>query len=98
MNSRPVWNRGWYRFAHTIASPNFGPRPPETSIDLVVIHAISLPPGVYGGAYVQDFFTNRLDHSAHPYFETLRDLKVSAHFFIQRGGELMQFVSCDARA
>ena len=98
MNSRPVWNQGWYRFAHAIASPNFGPRPPDTGIDLVVIHAISLPPGTYGGACVQDFFTNRLDHSAHPYFETLRDLKVSAHFFIKRGGELMQFVSCDDRA
>ena len=98
MSSLPAWNRGWYRFAHAMASPNFGPRPPDTGIDLVVIYAISLPPGTYGGAHVQDFFTNCLNHDAHPYFETLRNLKVSAHFFIKRGGELMQFVSCDERA
>ncbi|MSQ64775.1 MAG: 1,6-anhydro-N-acetylmuramyl-L-alanine amidase AmpD [Limnohabitans sp.] len=98
MSRRPVWHQGRYRFAHAVASPNFGPRPAATGIDLLVIHAISLPPGIYGGDYVQDFFTNRLDHHAHPYFETLRDVKVSAHFYVRRGGELMQFVSCDDRA
>ncbi|NCV62478.1 MAG: 1,6-anhydro-N-acetylmuramyl-L-alanine amidase AmpD [Betaproteobacteria bacterium] len=98
MTPRPVWHQGWYRFAHAVASPNFGPRPADTEIDLVVIHSISLPPGVYGGQQVQALFTNTLQTSEHPYFETLRDLKVSSHFYIRRGGELLQFVSCDDRA
>lgn len=98
MTPRPVWHQGWYRFAHAVASPNFGPRPADTEIDLVVIHSISLPPGVYGGQQVQALFTNALQTSEHPYFETLRDLKVSSHFYIRRGGELLQFVSCDDRA
>jgi len=98
MAQTPVWHNGWYRFAHAIPSPNFGPRPHNTAIDLVVIHAISLPPGIYGGSQVEAFFTNCLDHAAHPYFETLRDVKVSAHFYIRRTGELIQCVSCDDRA
>jgi N-acetyl-anhydromuramoyl-L-alanine amidase len=93
-----MWQQGWYRFAHALASPNFGPRPVNTDIDLVVIHSISLPPGVYGGNQVQAFFTNCLQTSEHPYFESLRDIKVSSHFYIRRGGELLQFVSCDDRA
>ena len=98
MTSAATWNAGWYRFAHRINSPNFGPRPPGLAVDLVVIHSISLPPGQYGGSEVQDFFTNQLDHSAHPYFQKLVGVEVSAHFFIRRAGELLQFVSCDARA
>jgi AmpD protein len=98
MTPRPVWQRGWYRFAHAVVSPNAGPRPANTEIDLVVIHSISLPPGVYGGNQVQAFFTNQLQTSEHPYFESLRDVKVSSHFYIRRGGELLQFVSCDDRA
>ena len=98
MTPQPMWRQGWYRFAHAVASPNFGPRQIDTEIDLVVIHSISLPPGVYGGNQVQAFFTNSLQTSEHAYFETLRDLKVSSHFFIRRGGELLQFVSCDDRA
>ena len=98
MSHTAFWQNGWYRFARAIASPNFGPRPTGTETDLVVIHAISLPPGLYAGDHVQAFFTNTLDHSQHPYFETLRDVKVSAHFYIRRGGELIQFVSCDDRA
>lgn len=96
--SAVFWNQGWYRFAHRIDSPNFGPRPDPTDIDLVVIHAISLPPGVYGSNDVQDFFTNQLQYERDPYFDHLRDIKVSAHFFIRRAGELIQFVSCDDRA
>jgi AmpD protein len=98
MTQPPVWQSGWYRFAHAVVSPNAGPRPVDTEIDLVVIHSISLPPGVYGGNQVQAFFTNQLQISEHPYFETLRDVKVSSHFYIRRGGELLQFVSCDDRA
>jgi AmpD protein len=67
-------------------------------IDLVVVHSISLPPGVYGGDSVQQLFTNRLDWNAHPYFKQIEGLEVSAHFYICRTGELWQFVSCDDRA
>lgn len=94
----PLWERGWYRFAHRIASPNFGPRPAGASIDLVVVHSISLPPGVYGGDEVRQLFTNTLDWDAHPYFQQIRGMQVSAHFFIRRDGALLQFVSCDDRA
>ena len=92
------WSQGWWRGARRCASPNFGPRPPGTSIDLVVIHSISLPPGVYGGDDIERLFTNRLDADAHPYYERLRGLRVSAHFLIRRDGERVQFVSCDERA
>lgn len=93
-----LWQGGWYRFARHLASPNFGPRPTDASIDLLVLHSISLPPGVYGGEQVQQLFTNALDWSAHPYFEGIRGLEVSAHFYIRRDGQLWQFVSCDDRA
>ncbi len=94
----PLWSDGWYRHAHHLASPNHGPRPVNSNIDLVVIHAISLPPGEYGTGDVPAFFTNRLQHDRHAYFDHLRGVEVSSHFFIRRGGELMQFVSCDKRA
>ena len=103
MTTRPdpvsaLWDGGWYRFARREPSPNFGPRPPGTAIDLVVVHSISLPPGQYGGDEVRQLFTNTLDWDAHPYFQQIRGAQVSAHFFIRRGGELWQFVSCDERA
>lgn len=79
-------------------SPNFGPRPTGERITLTVVHSISLPPGHYGGDEVERFFTNQLDAGAHPYFERLRGARVSAHFFIRRGGRVLQFVSCDQRA
>lgn len=97
-NHAALWQRGWYRHARHCHSPNFGARPADAVVDLVVLHSISLPPSCYGGPQVQQFFTNTLDWSAHPYFETLRGLQVSAHFFIQRSGELWQFVSCSDRA
>lgn len=93
-----LWRTGWYRFAHACASPNFGPRPAGAAIDLVVLHSISLPPGQYGTPHVAELFTNRLDWDAHPYFQSIRGLEVSAHFFIARTGDLWQFVSCDERA
>jgi AmpD protein len=92
------WQRGWYAFARACPSPNFGPRPPGISIDLAVLHSISLPPGEFGGCAVQQLFTNQLDWNAHPYYRQIEGMQVSAHFFIQRGGELWQFVSCDDRA
>ncbi|MBP7567385.1 MAG: 1,6-anhydro-N-acetylmuramyl-L-alanine amidase AmpD [Burkholderiaceae bacterium] len=92
------WRQGWYRFAHALPSPNFGRRPQNAGIDLVVIHSISLPPGVYGGGAIQQLFTNTLDWDAHPYYATIRGIEVSAHFVIERDGALWQFVSCDDRA
>lgn len=89
---------GWLRQAQCCPSPNFDARPAGSEVELLVVHAISLPPGRYGGGHVQDFFCNRLDVSAHPYFETLRDLTVSAHCLIERDGRLTQFVSFDDRA
>ena len=79
-------------------SPNFGQRPEGANIDLIVLHAISLPPGQYGGPEIEAFFTNTLDWDAHPYFQHIRGMEVSAHFVIRRNGELLQFVSCDNRA
>lgn len=92
------WKSGWWSQAHKCPSPNFGPRPPTASIDLVVLHSISLPPGTYGGNEVQQLFTNSLDWDAHPYFQSIRGLEVSCHFFITRLGVVWQFVSGDQRA
>jgi AmpD protein len=92
------FSRGWYRFARRCDSPNFGARPAGAQVDLVVVHSISLPPGVYGGDEVRQLFTNTLDWDAHPYFQGIRGMQVSAHFFIRRDGALWQFVSCDERA
>lgn len=77
---------------------NFDARPDGTEISLLVIHNISLPPQVYGGHFVEDLFANRLDCDAHPYFDQLRGLKVSAHFFIRRDGRVVQFVPTTERA
>ena len=89
---------GWLAEARRLHSPNEEARPLGSLVSLVVIHAISLPPGQYGGDEVQQLFTNCLSATAHPYFEAVHALKVSAHFYIRRGGELWQFVSCDQRA
>ncbi len=93
-----LWRDGWYRFARHTPSPNFGPRPTGTGIDLIVLHSISLPPGQYGGPEIEALFTNTLDWDAHPYFQQIRGAEVSAHFVIRRDGGLVQFVSCDDRA
>ena len=89
---------GWITRVPGHPSPNFGPRPAGATIDLIVVHSISLPPGQYGGPEVEQLFTNTLDWDAHPYFQTIRGLEVSTHFFIRRTGEVVQFVSCDDRA
>lgn len=88
----------WLNIAHKVPSPNFNSRPPNTPISLLVIHNISLPPGEFGGGYVQQFFQNQLDASLHPYFQTIAALQVSAHLFIERDGEITQFVSFADRA
>jgi AmpD protein len=95
---RTVWDRGWWRCARHVVSPNFDARPVGERVTLAVVHSISLPPGQYGGTEVEALFTNRLNHAAHPFFEGLRGLQVSAHFFIRRDGGAVQFVSCDERA
>lgn len=92
------WSEGWYQFARSVISPNYGPRPSGANIDLVVLHSISLPPGKYGGDEVQQLFSNQLDWEQHPYFKSIQGIEVSAHFYIRRQGELLQFVSCNDRA
>ncbi len=89
---------GWLDGVRRVISPNFDARPDGETASLLVIHNISLPPGEFGGPWVEALFTNRLDPSLHPYFTAIRGLQVSAHFFIRRDGEVVQFVSCDHRA
>lgn len=79
-------------------SPNRDARPDGEAIRLIVVHAISLPPGEFGGTGITDLFTNRLDPNAHPYYAGIHGLKVSAHFLIRRDGQITQFVSCAERA
>ncbi len=93
-----LWKDGWYRHARALASPNFGARPAQAVVDLIVIHSISLPPGEFENGNVQRLFTNQLEWDAHPYFQSIRGLQVSAHFFIGRSGALWQFVACQDRA
>jgi len=81
-----------------VPSVNFDERPKGTRVNALVVHCISLPPGEYGGQNVERFFCNSLDCDAHPYFEHIRGLRVSAHFLIKRGGEMTQFVSTLDRA
>ncbi|MDO8464156.1 MAG: 1,6-anhydro-N-acetylmuramyl-L-alanine amidase AmpD [Gallionella sp.] len=80
-----------------IPSPNCDDRP-AGEIELLVIHNISLPPGEFGGDGVQRLFTNTLDVNAHPYYPTIAELRVSAHFFVRRDGGVVQFVPCLMRA
>ncbi len=79
-------------------SPNFNDRPDESDISLLVVHNISLPPGEFGGPYIQDLFCNTLDCKADPSFDSLEGLKVSAHLLIRRDGEILQFVPFNKRA
>ena len=92
------WADDWYLPAQRIDSPNFGPRPENAVVDLVVIHSISLPPGEYGGGEIARLFTNQLDWDAHPYFSAIRGIEVSSHFVIARSGTIDQFVGCHQRA
>ncbi len=98
MARRQVWREDWWTPARAVPSPNFGPRPEGVAVTLALIHSISLPPGEYRGDAVERLFTNRLDADAHPYFEGLRGLTVSAHFFVRRSGKVLQFVPCGQRA
>ncbi|NIR31817.1 MAG: 1,6-anhydro-N-acetylmuramyl-L-alanine amidase AmpD [Gammaproteobacteria bacterium] len=88
----------WLEGVRRVPSPNWDERPPECDIDLLVVHSISLPPGVYGGGAIDALFTNQLDASAHPYFESIADMRVSAHALIRRDGEVVQYVPFRRRA
>jgi AmpD protein len=81
-----------------LPSPNCDERPAGAALELLVVHNISLPPGEFGGDGIIDLFMNRLDPSAHPYYATIAQLRVSAHFLVRRDGELIQFVPCAKRA
>jgi AmpD protein len=95
---RPRWADGWWSAARPLPSAHCGPRPADTLVTLVVLHSISLPPGVYGGDAIERLFMGRLDCDEHPCYDSLRGLQVSAHFVVRRDGSLQQFVSCDQRA
>ena len=98
MTSDSRCSGGWLEVAARCPSPNCNPRPEPGDISLLVIHNISLPPGQYGTGCVQQFFCNRLDCDAHPYFDEIRDMEVSSHLLIERDGSLTQFVSFEERA
>lgn len=89
---------GWLARARVCRSPNFDARPDPADISLLVIHNISLPPGQFGGAYIDQLFTNSLDAAAHPYFAQIHTLRVSSHLLIDRHGRLTQYVPLRARA
>ena len=89
--------KGWLDKANRRPSPNHDVRSNE-EIDLIVIHSISLPPGIFGNGFVEDFFQNKLDHSKDKYFQEIKDLKVSSHVLIKRSGEIIQFVPFNKKA
>ena len=89
---------GWVPAARRVPSPNFDDRPAGMPVDLVVLHNISLPPGQFGSGDIEAFFQNRLDPDRHPFFATIHQVQVSAHFLVRRDGELVQFVPCGKRA
>ena len=88
----------WLGGVRRVMSPNCDERPAGCDISLVVVHGISLPPGEYGGCWIDDLFTNRLDPAVHPYFAEIADLRVSSHVLIRRDGELVQYVPFTHRA
>lgn len=91
-------HQGILQPARYIPSSNCDERPADCTIELLVIHCISLPPHEFGGQGVIELFTNSLSPAAHPYFQSISQLRVSAHFFIRRDGEILQFVPCLKRA
>jgi AmpD protein len=90
--------RGVLAGAHFVASPNCDARPRGVAVTLLLVHAISLPRGAYGGDAIERLFTNRLDTAADGAFRDLAGLRVSAHFLVRRDGLLMQFVPLQRRA
>ena len=84
--------------AQYIPSLNFDERSDASDISLLVIHCISLPPGEFGGDYINQLFCNALNSNDHPYFKEIHQLKVSAHLLIKRTGDIIQYVPFDKRA
>ena len=84
--------------AEQVQSPNYNERPSEEEISLLVIHNISLPPGRYGGGYIEQFFQNQLPVAVDPFFEEIKELQVSSHLLIERTGRIVQFVPFSKRA
>jgi len=84
--------------ARQAESPNSDDRPVGTEAELVVVHGISLPPGEFGGPWIDALFMNTLPADAHPYFAGLEQLRVSAHVLIRRDGEIVQYVPFHRRA
>ena len=97
-NDSDIDSEGWLAGAERRPSPNQDARPAAAAIDLLVIHNISLPPGEFGGDWIDDLFLNRLDPSAHPYFAPIASVRVSAHLLIRRDGRLIQYVPFEWRA
>jgi len=89
---------GWLEGAVRRRSPNQDARPDPADVSLLVVHGISLPPGEFGGPWIEALFTNALPPGAHPYFETIAGLRVSSHLLVRRDGTLVQFVPFHRRA
>ncbi len=89
---------GTLQEARKVASCNCDSRPDDEDISLIVIHNISLPPGEFGGPYIDQLFTNQLDPDTHPYFREIHELRVSSHLLIRRDGQLIQYVPFHQRA
>jgi len=102
MNLRPIFHidsgSGLLDQARQLLSPNVDARPEGILPDLIIVHGISLPPGEYGGSWIDQLFTNSLPPAAHPYFKQIEGLKVSTHVLIRRDGELVQYVPFHQRA
>jgi AmpD protein len=81
-----------------VLSPHFDARPAGVTPELIVVHGISLPPGEFGGPWIDALFTGGLPPAAHPYFETIKGLRVSAHALVRRDGSITQFVPFTQRA
>jgi len=89
---------GWLERVRRVESPNSDERPTDTTLDLIVVHGISLPPGRFGEGWIDRFFLNELPAAADPYFATIAEMKVSAHALVARDGSLTQYVSFNRRA
>lgn len=89
---------GWITEARRVVSPHCDRRPEDETPSLLVIHNISLPPGQFGGPYIDQLFTGTLNPDDDPYFSTISHLRVAAHCLIRRDGEIVQYVPFDKRA
>lgn len=84
--------------ARQLRSPHYDTRPPGCDVELVVLHGISLPPGCFGGPWIERLFTGRLPSGWHPYMDQIRGHRVSSHLLITRSGDIVQFVPLARRA